>query len=131
MAIDTAATPSCGCGLDEPTFPRTLLRGDRCPIGPLQLHHWHGELCMFCGGVATLDAVGDRHYANDSGEPLCCGEPMIRNTGGWYECADAYFWLDEERLLGDCGDLIEWRRELTQFDRDTYEHWKVVRVMTP
>lgn len=56
--------------------------------------------------------------------PLCCGEAMVHNSfTGMYECADAYFWLDSEGLLGDCGDLVEWRRPLTEFDRERYAHW--------
>lgn len=58
-------------------------------------------------------------------EPECCGEPMIHNSySGQYECADAYFYLDGDGLLGDIGDLIEWRRPLTKFDRERHAHWK-------
>jgi hypothetical protein len=43
---------ACRCGLEPPTtFPRMPVSGDYCPIGPLHLHHWHGDVCVFCSGT--------------------------------------------------------------------------------
>ena len=47
-----AEAETCSCGLDEPKgFPRKPVKGDRCPVGGLQLHHWHGDVCVCCGGT--------------------------------------------------------------------------------
>lgn len=62
-------------------------------------------------------------------EPLCCGEAMVHNS--WregFECADAFFYLEDEGILGDCGELREWVRPLADFDRERYAHWRVVFV---
>lgn len=134
--MSTSPAPTeCGCGMTAPQgFPHRLVRGDRCPIGPFRLHHWHGSVCVFCGGTVVLDTIGGRHYGIDNGEPVCCGEPMVHNCGGWYECADAYFLLasedaehPEDRVLGDTGLIVE-MGELTDYQRERYDHWMAIRV---
>lgn len=53
--LGRAEPKPCGCGLAAPTsFPREPVRGDWCPIGSLNLHHWHGPDCVFCGGTRAL-----------------------------------------------------------------------------
>jgi hypothetical protein len=50
--IEVLGQTECGCGWTVPTtFPREPVRGDWCPIGPLNLHHWHDSDCVFCGGI--------------------------------------------------------------------------------
>lgn len=45
-------TQRCGCGMEpSPHFPSEPVRGDWCPIGMLNLHHWHGDVCVFCSGL--------------------------------------------------------------------------------
>lgn len=64
-------------------------------------------------------------------EPECCNTSMIHNSAtGQYECADAYFALADEGVIGDCGDL---RMEATgngcacsncRAWRALYDHWQ-------
>lgn len=37
-------------GVPPARFPAHLVKGERCPIGPLQLHTWDGDTCRHCGG---------------------------------------------------------------------------------
>jgi len=61
-------------------------------------------------------------------EPECCGLPMVHNswTGEW-ECADAYFGLIDDKVLGDFGLIVE-QDTLTTHQAERYEHWRAVRV---
>jgi hypothetical protein len=61
-------------------------------------------------------------------EPVCCGAPMVHNSAtGEYECADAYFALYDDGLIGDYGLLVH-LSELNDYERERYEHWRDVRV---
>ena len=50
------STAACACPWDVPdSFGHEPVKGDYCPIGPLNLHHWHDwndtQACVFCGWV--------------------------------------------------------------------------------
>ncbi|MFG1872178.1 hypothetical protein [Micromonospora arborensis] len=61
-------------------------------------------------------------------EPGCCGTPMVRNSfTGQYECADAYFQLLDDGVLGGVPDLSD-TDAMNDHQRDRYEHWKTTRI---
>lgn len=37
--------------------------------------------------------------------PVCCGDPMVSYMGGWFfECANAFFTLQDDGAIGDNGE---------------------------
>lgn len=62
-------------------------------------------------------------------EPMCCGTPMVHNS--WteeYECADAYFALLDNGVIGESATLMVDEDSLTDHERERYEHWRTSRV---
>lgn len=56
-------------------------------------------------------------------EPMCCGEPMVHNTWtGENECAEAYFRLLDDGVLGDVAQRSN-ISAMNDFQRGRYEHW--------
>ncbi|MEU3452133.1 hypothetical protein ABZ671_00620 [Micromonospora sp. NPDC006766] len=63
-----------------------------------------------------------------AGEPVCCDEPMIHNSfTGLYECAEAYFHLLDDGVLGDPPDLSD-TDVMDDYQRERYAHWKTTRI---
>lgn len=66
-------------------------------------------------------------WPNLSTEPECCDTPMVHNSfTSEYECADAYFELLDDGVLGDIPDLAD-TDEMTGHQRERFEHWKASR----
>ena len=64
----------CACGLTPPTtFPAEPAKGDRCPIGPMNLHHWHDDQCVFCSRTRAVRCFG--HY--ETSEYFMYGPPAV------------------------------------------------------
>lgn len=62
------------------------------------------------------------------GEPECCGTPMVHNSfTGLYECADAYFGLLDDGVLGGVPDLSD-TDAMDPQQRELYDHWQSTRV---
>jgi hypothetical protein len=65
-------------------------------------------------------------------EPLCCGDPMIHNSGtGMWECAAAYFDLTDSGAIDpDWSDRLIIPPEWTTVEEvEQYHHWR--DTMTP
>lgn len=61
-------------------------------------------------------------------EPMCCNTPMVHNS--WteeYECADAYFQLLDDGVLGDVAQRSN-TDAMNDYQRGRYEHWLASRI---
>lgn len=66
--------------------------------------------------------------ARITGEPECCGTPMVHNSwSGEWECADAYFTLEDDGVI-DWGVLLVDVGRLDRYQTERYFHWRGVRV---
>lgn len=62
-------------------------------------------------------------------EPECCGAPMVHNTyREGFECADAFFYLEDEDLVTGLGELRTWAVPVSDFDRERHAHWRAMFV---